>query len=368
MKSAFLSTLSFFFISLFILNQPAFACTDFKLTAKDGTIMVTRSMEFGLDLQSSLRSSPRGRVFETLTPDGKPGLTWKGKYGYVFLDAINYDAAIEGMNEQGLSFEALYLPGLAQYQSVPAGQNKQALMYLHIGDWILSNFKTVAEVDDAIDKIYLFEQKIPGMGDMIFPLHFSVYDASGKGMILEYVGGKLHKYDNQIGILTNSPTYDWHLINLNNYVHLRPTNPSAVIANGVKFAATGQGFGMIGLPGDISPPSRFVKTAVLTDVVLQGDDAAAVLNIAEHIINNVDIPRGLARDPQSGGYTDELTQWVAFKDLTHKIFYYRTYNDMSLRAISLDKVDFSEKAPRLKMPIASKAEIQDRTAQFLQAK
>lgn len=362
-------TLFFIFLITFLgLCCSALACTDFRTTANDGTVIITRTLEFAMDLNSHLISSPRGRSFYTTGPDNKPGMAWKAKYGYVAFDALNTGIAIDGMNEKGLSYEALYLPSFAQYQTVPAGTNKQTLPYIYLGDWILSNFETTDQVRQALPAIFVFAQTIPGQGDMIFPLHFAVYEFNGKGIVVEYVGGKLNIYDNDIGVMTNSPSYDWHLTNLKNYIHLAPVNPPPVVADGVTFAATGQGFGMIGLPGDISPPSRFVKMAVLSQVAVKADDGLGALNLAEHIINNVDIPRGLVREPQSGKYTNDITQWTVFKDLTHKIFYYRTYGDLSLHAVSLAKVDFSEKATPLNMPIVSKESIQDMTAQFLASK
>jgi choloylglycine hydrolase len=347
-------------------NTFLWACTDFRIKASDGTVIIARSMEFALDLRSNLRSSNRGRTFNTPAPNGQAGLSWKAKYGYVFLDGLNVDMAIDGVNEKGLSFEALYLPGLAQYQPVPAGQNDKALPYLNFGDWVLSNFDSVDQVRSALPTIFVFTNKLPGMGDMVFPLHFSIFDASGKGIIVEYVHGKLNIHDNKIGVLTNSPSYNWHITNMNNYVHLLPVNPNPIkTTNGLTFAATGQGFGMIGLPGDISPPSRFVKIATLLRVVMPSNNAEAALNLAEHVINNVDIPLGLAREPEKGNYTDELTQWIVFKDLTNKVFYYRTYVDPSLRKVALKQINFAENAPRLKMPIASKEFILDVTEQFL---
>ncbi len=309
-----------------------YACTDFRLTAKDGTVIVTRSLEFAQDLKSELRSSNRDRVFSMAAPNGKPGLYWKAKYGYVFLDALNADVAMDGMNEQGLSVEILYLPGYAKYQAVPANEETKVLPYAHFGDWVLSNFKTIDEVRAALPNVYVVQEKTPGFGDTIFPVHYAIYDASGNGLVVEYVDGKMHVYDNKIGIMTNSPTYDWHLHNLANYTNLAPVNPPEVIDNGEKFGATGQGFGMLGLPGDISPPSRFVKTAVLTRTAIPAADAVGELNLAEHIINNVDIPLGLARELQKGNQpTNDVTQWVVFKDLTNKKLYYRTYNDLTLR-------------------------------------
>lgn len=351
---------------LFSLSYYAYACTDFRVKANDGTVLITRSMEFAEDMKSNLRTSPRGRAFNMTAPDGTPGLAWKAKYGYVFLDGMNVDVAIDGMNEAGLSVEDLYLPSFAQYQTVPTGQNNKALPYIHLADWILSNFKSVEEVRQALPSIYVYAAKTPGMGDMIFPLHFSIFDNSGKGIVVEYVKGKMNIYDH-IGVMTNSPTYDWHIVNLNNYIQLAPLNPPPVIASGIIFAATGQGFGMIGLPGDISPPSRFVKVATLLRVALPAADATSAINLAEHVINNVDIVRGEARQPQSGNYIDDITQWVVFKDLTHRVFYYRTYDDLSLRAVALEKINFNENAPRLLMPIASKGYVNNVTDQFLKS-
>ncbi|MDR3490675.1 MAG: choloylglycine hydrolase family protein [Gammaproteobacteria bacterium] len=368
MKRILISTLLTLFATVTCFSNIALACTSFRLTAKDGTVLIARSMEYSLDLKTELRTSPRGRSFTSVAPDGKPGMNWKAKYGYVFLGALGVDATVDGMNEEGLSFEALYLPGLAKYQTSAPNQDSHVISYMNLGDWALSNFKTVDEVRNALASIYVVAEKIPGLGDMVFPLHFSMYDASGKGIVIEYIDGKLKIYDNKIGVMTNDPSYDWHLTNLNNYTQLKPTNPNPVIVNGITFVSTGQGGGMVGLPGDITPPSRFVKMSVLKDVVYPAADAKGVVNLAEHIINNVDIPVGLAREPSNGNYTTESTEWTVFKDLTNKVFYYHTYGDLSLHAVTLSKLNFSENAPRLRMPIASPEYVKDMTDEFMKQK
>lgn len=353
--------------SLFIAPQ-AHACTDFKLTAKDGTLLITRSMEFGTDVNSSLRTSPEGRVFTTTSPNSKPGLTWKAKYGYVYLDGFGMDVALDGMNTAGLTFEFLYLPGETTYQSLPAGKDNQALPYMYFGDWVLSNFKTIDEVKQALSNIYVVAIIVPALGDAILPGHVSIYDASGKGIVVEFYNNQINVSDN-IGVMTNSPKYDWHVTNLRNYINLSPVNPSPIVANGIIFAATGQGSGMVGLPGDASPPSRFVKTATLVKSTFQTDATAGVLNLAEHIINNVDIPNGLVRSTDNTGkITSDITQWVVFKDITHKVIYYRTYNDMTLRSVSFDQLDFTEKAPRLKMPLVGTPTTVDMNTKFKNSK
>ncbi len=78
--------------------------------------------------------------------------------------------------------------------------------------------------------------------------------------------------------MTNSPKYNWHVNNLRNYLNLTPNNPNPVSASGLTFSATGQGAGMVGLPGDVSPPSRFVKTAFLAKNAYQANTADDLLN------------------------------------------------------------------------------------------
>jgi len=354
--------------ALLLCSHPVQACTDFKLTANDGTVLITRSMEYAQDLHSNLRTSIQGRDFNMSAPDGKRGLTWVAKYGYIYLDALGFDMANDGMNEAGLSFEALYFPGYAKYQTITPEQNSIALPYLRFGDWALSNFATVAEVKAALVNVAVVNQKIPGLGDTILPLHYSLFDKTGAGLVVEYIEGQLHVYDNTVGVFTNSPAFDWHVTNLNNYVNLKPTNPKPVVVNGITFVATGQGAGMLGLPGDISPPSRFVKISVLAAVAMPAVDKISVVNLAEHIINNVDIPFGLAREPGSGNYTSEYTQWVVFKDLTNKIFYYRNYENLSLKSVDMNKIDFTRNGIMLSMPIVATPSAIDKTIEFMSAK
>lgn len=338
-----------------------FACTSFRVIANDNSVFITRSMEFAEDMQSNMMSTPREQTFTSAAPNSKQGLQYTNQYGYLFLDGFHLGKVVDGMNEVGLSIEALFFPGEAQYQTVPQGKESQALSYLQFGDYILGNFKTVDEVRAALPKIYVFEEKLPQMNDMVFPLHYSIFDASGKGIVVEYVDGELHIHDH-MGVMTNSPTYDWHVTNLNNYVQLSPQNPKPIIANGITYAALGQGAGMLGLPGDISPPSRFVKMAVMLQTILKPADDKEALNVCEHLINNVDIPRGFVRTiNHDNTATNELTQWVVFKDLTHKKLYYRTYDDMTLKLVDMNKIDFSKNAKPVKMAIKSEQTIIDMT-------
>lgn len=342
------------------------ACTEFRLKADDNTIMVARTFEFAQDASSNVRTSPEGRVFQMIGPDGKNGLTWTAKYGYVFADAFGQDIATDGLNEVGLSVGELYLPGYTKYPTVLPGNDSKALPYLYFVDWILGNFKTVDEVKNALSTVNICVTPVPIVGmdpKSEFPLHFSVYDRSGKGIVIEFVDGKTIVHDNTVGVLTNSPTYDWQVTNLSNYINLSPYTPKPFVSGSLIFMS-GQGGGMKGLPGDVTPPSRFVKIALMKETTYPAKNATDELNIAQHIMNNVDIPAGTVRATVNGKTVDETTQWTVFKDLTHDIFYYHSYKDTTIHEIDLSQLDFSPKAKRLKMPMSDNQFMINETQRF----
>ena len=126
---------------------------------------------------------------------------------------------------------------------------------------------------------------------LLAPVHAVVHDASGKSIVIEYVDGKLNVYDNPLGVITNSPGFDWHMTNLRNYVNFSFNNHPPIQLGSVKLEPFGQGSGMLGMPGDFTPPSRFVRAVAFSQSVLQpktGDDAVLT---AFHILNNFDIPK-----------------------------------------------------------------------------
>lgn len=346
-----------------LLFSTSFACTDFRLTAKDGSQVIARTLEFALQFNSDVVSVPRGTAFANIAPDGKPAMAWKSKYGYVMVDGLKQLFTVDGMNEEGLAFEYLYLPGFTQYQTVPAGKSNQAIPYFNFGDWVLGSFRSVDEVRQALAGIYVYGQTRPALGSTIFPLHAAIHDASGKGIVVEFVNGQIQISD-YMGIMTNSPTYQWHVTHLPQFTNLSPYNPQPVIVDGVSYGANGTGAGMLGLPGDVSPSSRFVKMGFMLQYAYPADTAAAAVNLAEHIINTVDIAAGTTRSKDNGQDTFETTQWTVFKDLTHKVFYYHTYQDTALHSIDLTKVDFSEKAPQLVMPMSTTPTVVDDTEKF----
>ncbi len=331
--------------------SPALACTDVRLIAGDGSSMSVRTMEFAQDLGSALTIMPRGQ--NAVSPGPKVnGLKWTSKYGYVGMTAFGMPLITDGMNEKGLGFGALYLPGETEYQSVASGDEAKALSNASFGNWVLGNFATVDEVRAAIGDVVVWGENVPQLGSFA-PLHYVVHDPDGKMLVIEYVGGKMKAYDG-VGVLTNSPTYDWHVQNLRNYVNLTPENAAPIKIGNVTYAGTGQGSGLKGLPGDPTPPSRFVMAAATAYLVDKPRDAKDALIVLQHLINRVDIPKGLVRDYTDGGKPmGDYTQWTTFRDHANKVYYWKTYNDPGLKAVDLKQLDFTQGQPTRTLSIAA---------------
>jgi choloylglycine hydrolase len=325
-------------------TAPALACTDVRLIAGDGSPFTVRTMEFAMDLGSEVQIVPRGAQVTSPAPKGD-GLKWTSKYGYVAMNALGMPVATDGLNEKGLGFGALYLPAETKYLEVKPGEEARALSNAWFGNWVLGNFASVSEVREALANVIVWGETVPQLGSYS-PLHYVVHDADGKSIVIEYVDGRMHVYDNTVGVLTNSPTYDWHLENLRNYVNLTADNAKPVKLGNVTYAGTGQGSGLHGLPGDPTPPSRFVMAAATAHLADKPRDAKEALIVAEHLINRVDIPKGLVRDYAEGGKpAGDYTQWTTFRDHANTLYYWKTYNDPGLKAVDLKTLDFSAGQP-----------------------
>lgn len=362
------------FASSMILPLASLSCTNVPVKATDGSIVVARTLEFGPAINSNVMSSPRGRVIQTSNDNNINTMNWTSKYGYLYADYFNTGYSVDGMNEKGLSFGYLYLPSIdTQYMNVAKGEEKMAVPYTQFGDWILGNFSSVAEVKAALKNVYIYSKNLTVNGKAtVFPLHAVIIDKSGKSIIIEFIQGKLNVYDSNDGIMTNSPQYPWQVVNLRNYLNLSPYSPERVNYGDITYEVTGQGSGMNGLPGDYSPPSRFVKMSILQKTAMPVDNANGALTLAQHIINNVFIPYGAARGVKGTPDTyDNLdkTQWVVFKDITHNKFYFKSYGNPTIEEIDMNKVDLSKGAPQLSMPMAQDTQyIPDVTDKFLLSK
>ncbi|NOU52251.1 linear amide C-N hydrolase [Pseudoalteromonas sp. JBTF-M23] len=341
-------------------------CTNFVITTETSSkekipftipdaVIVGRTMEFGN------QSVANGQV--TILPKGEQLYSYgktKAHHKYcivgvninVTTDDNNDDGYVaqllgnclsDGMNEEGLTCGSLWLPG-SEYLTTEKIQDNDIPVYLFT-NWVLGNFSSTEEVEQAVNsRDYRFFEvaKLP------LPLHFPITDKSGKSIVIEFSSkhGTPCVYNNELGVLTNAPTYPEQLANLNAMLRehkFSPYNPPQ-IACSIE-APQGEGYGLAGLPGDPVPASRFVKTAVLKQFATDAQagykikNAADAKTLAYHLINSVDLPKGVTRygDAHLSEGSD-YTQWVVVKDLSHGEFQIRKYDSPIPYKIDFDTI------------------------------
>ncbi|QAY97027.1 choloylglycine hydrolase [Methylovirgula ligni] len=317
------------------LGTGAQACTSFVIRTQSGGIVYGRTMEFGFDLKSAALLIPRHLALASTGADGKPGaMKWTSKYAAVGLNGVGDPILVDGLNEKGLAGGILYFPGYAGYADASKTDPAKSLAPWDFLTWALTNFATVAEVKAALSGIAVVGIKEIHLG-FAPPVHYTLHDASGGSLVIEPIDGTLKVYDNPFGVMTNSPPFDWQVTNLRNYVKISPVNAPPLQIGGQTVASFGQGSGLLGIPGDPTPPSRFVRALGYAASAERQPDGIASVRAAEHILNNFDIPKGWIR-PDSGGESEwEFTEWSAVADLTNLVYYVKAYDDQVLRSIDL---------------------------------
>jgi len=319
-------------------------CTNFKVkAAKDGSVVVGRSLEFPTLLPTALAALPIGFAGCGQLPHGTgAGASWTAAHGVVGMCAFSRpDWLLDGLNTAGLSAHLLYMPGgYCTYQ--PYAGDGSDLSEVDLIAYLLGTCATVAEVRSAVADINVWGMD-PGMG-FVPPIHCLVHDEVGS-IAIEFHPAGITVVDNPTGVGTNAPYLDWHLTNVDNYVGLSPENPGAVSINGSSFGALGQGQGLKGLPGDYAGPSRFIRALAMVTLSDQPADGADAERTALHILNAFDIPPGVIKEAlPDGRLVNEVTVWDTVANLSQKRYAYRTVTDPAVYVVELGTTDFAAPA------------------------
>lgn len=324
---------------------PASACTGIRLKAQNGGVVYGRSMEWGtFDLHSRVAIIPRGYAFQGLTPDGYNGKKWIAKYGVVGLDMVGKDLLADGMNEKGLAAGLFYHPGYAKYPAYKKALADNTITAVDVMSYILTQYATVKEVREGIQKVRV----VPVVEALIgIPVqaHWMVTDVTGASIVIEYLDGKLKIFDDPLGVITNAPSFDWHMTNLRNYVNLSAVALPTKKIESINFAPIGAGSGMIGLPGDFTPPSRFIRAVAWSQTARPVPDAREAIYELFRILDNFNLPLGAAEGSDNAN-TDtkgmrSSTIWTTAWDLSDKILYFHTQHNRRIRKVDLNRIDFT---------------------------
>ncbi len=321
-------------------------CTNFALysTKNVSTYAITaRTMDFSQNLKTHVCVVPRNKSFPAidLLPVHNP-VKWTNQYGYVGMETVFFEIArgiTDGINEVGLSIGELWLP-CSQYPKSESA-TKPLLFNINILDWVLGNFASVAEVKAALNTITVINinERIPSAR---FPTHFVISDSTGANIIIEFMNGAMQVYESDNGIMTNAPDYQWQLNNLTNYVNLSTTNNPIEI-----WGQQGNGNGCLGMPGDYTPPSRFVRAWMLQQSAQNytPKNTEEAVGLAARILQNFGTPMGsIVENTPDHSTADKYldrTQWGVVRDHKEKVYYYFTQFNNNLFSVDLKAIDFS---------------------------
>jgi choloylglycine hydrolase len=324
-------------------------CTNFRLTGQDSSVVIGRTMEFPNLMGAKVTVLPRGFTGGGIAPAGA-GKRWVGEYGVVGVDAFGQPGWLtDGLNERGLYAGLLYMPGFCDYPSADGKDAANCMSIVNTVAYVLGTCTSVAEASAAMSGVTVWPWVVEGFG-FAPSAHLVVHDAGGSSAVIEWRGGQMVIFDNPIGVATNSPHLDWHLLNLRNYLTLQPTNPDPLTIEGVKIPIFGQGSGMRGLPAEGTGPARFVRAAAYVATLRPVATAAKLEMSALHVLNNFDIPFGLIR-ADDNPEQDDHTLWSTISNLTECRYAIRSCDNPTTHVIELGSTDFTAGEPR-QVPLA----------------
>lgn len=315
-------------------THAAIACTGISLTAADGSYVQARTIEWAYgELKSEYVIIPRGERLRSYTPTGANGMTFAARHGVVGLAVVEKEFIAEGINEAGLSAGLFFFPRYGEYVEYNAADNAKTLADLQVVQWMLTQFATIDEVKAAVKDV-----AIVGL-DKGAVVHWRIGEPSGRQVVMEIVGGVARFYDNTVGVITNAPGFEWHIANLANYVNLRPGSASNLTLGDVTVEPLGGSSAMLGLPGDFTPPSRFIRAAFFRNSAPQRATGFDTIVQAFHLLNNFDVP--IAMEAPTEKQLPSATQWTSAIDLKARKVYYKTAYNNEIRMIDLATIDFS---------------------------
>lgn len=244
----------------------------------------------------------------------------------------NYPLYYDAMNEKGLGMAGLNFVGNADYKEREEG--KDNITPFEFVPWILAQCASVKEAKEKLEKINLlnipFNDKLP-----LAQLHWIIADKE-ETITVECTKAGLHVYDNSVGVLTNNPPFKEQIFQLNNYMSLSVREPENQFCKQLQLKTYSRGMGAIGLPGDLSSASRFVRAAFVKLNSISGDSEKESVNQFFHIMNSVEQQRGCC-DLGDGKY--EVTIYTACCNAQKGIYYYTTYENHQITAIDMYQED-----------------------------
>ena len=259
--------------------------------------------------------------------------------GMAFV-AGGYPLYYDAVNEKGVGMAGLNFVGNAAYEEVILDDESDVIQVAQFEfiPWILSQCSSVIEARTKLSQMRLtktpFSKQLPAA-----QLHWIIADKDDC-IVVESMKDGLHVYDNPVGVLTNNPPFPMQMFELNNYAGVSRKQPESTFAGVLKLNAYSRGMGGMGIPGDLSSQSRFVKVAFTKLNAVSGSDEMESVSQFFHILGSVDQQRGCC-EVADGKF--EITIYTSCCNATKGIYYYTTYDNHQISAVDMTKEDLNTK-------------------------
>jgi len=297
-------------------------CTAISFKTKDHYF--GRNLDLEFSYKETITITPRN--YSLSFSEAK---TLRNHYALIGVATIadNYPLYYDAVNEKGLCAAALNFPGNAVYHPTLDGADN--ISPFELIPWILGQCQSVAEAEALLNKAnpvnIPFSDEYP-----LTPLHWIISDAIGS-IVAEPMKNGFTIYKNPVGVLTNNPPFAYHMHNLNNYLNVTAQEAVNRFSDKWELNPYSRGMGGIGLPGDLSSASRFVRAAFVKSNSVCEDDEISSVNQFFHILGSVEQQRGCAQV----GDDYEITVYSSCCNTSKGIYYYKTYDNSSICAVSL---------------------------------
>lgn len=288
-----------------------------------------RNLDMEYSYEESITITPRNFPFHFRKED-----TMEKHYAIIGVAYVpsDYPLYYDAVNEKGLAMASLHFPGNAVYRCEK--EEMHNITPFELIPWVLGKCQSVQEAKILLEKTNLlkvsFNKELP-----LTPLHFMVSDKF-ESIVVEPVEEGLRIYDNPIKVLTNNPTFPYHLFHLNNYMNLTKKEPVNRFAKELFLETYSRGMGSIGLPGDMSSASRFVRAAFIKWNSVDGKDEAESVSQFFHILDSVQQYKGCVQ-VENGQY--EYTVYSVCCNTDKGIYYYKTYHNSAISAVDMHHED-----------------------------
>ncbi len=307
-------------------------CTAATYKTKD--FYFGRTLDYEISYGDRVVITPRNFVF-----DLKNGGRLKTHYAMIGMACVmsDYPLYYDAVNEKGLGIAGLNFVGNARYNKPVEGMDNIAQFELI--PRILGECASVKEARRLLKNMNLidtpFTENLP-----VAQLHWIIADKN-ECITLESVEDGLKIYDNPVGVLTNNPPFDCQLFNLNNYIHLSVENKSNTFSKDLALKQYSRGMGAIGLPGDLSSQSRFVRASFVKMNSVSGNSENESVSQFFHILGSVDQQRGCCK---LGEDKYEITLYTSCCNADKGIYYYTTYDNHRISAVDMHKENLDGEA------------------------